>query len=275
MSADRPGVMIYFDDTLPALDCLSLEEAGRLFKGMLEYGRSGTLPDFHDSVGLNVAWSFIRKKIDRDNESYEKSILKSKYGVYKREAQKRKEDPLPFDDWYQKIYLPASTNKPPSCPIIDTYVTGTGTGTATATGIGNRNKELEPELQQEQGTGNKSKRKKNGAAAPTPAAAPPESAIERHKYGEYGWVRLSDDEYSRLLEDFGSEELERCITYVDESAQSNGNRNKWKDWNLVVRKCAKYGWGKARGQGTRQSASAGAMDDLQQLHQMFEAAESP
>lgn len=108
-----------------------------------------------------------------------------------------------------------------------------------------------------------------------PATDQPEPKPERHKYGEYGWVRLSDEEYSRLLSDFGAEELERCITYVDESAQSNGNRNKWKDWNLVVRKCAKNGWGRPRGTGARQSASAGAMDDLQQLHQMFEAAESP
>lgn len=257
--------MIYFDDTLPALECLSSEEAGRLFKGMLEYGRSGTLPDFHDSVGLNVAWSFIRKKIDRDNESYEERILKSKYGVYKRETQKRKEDPLLFDDWYREIFLSASTDKTPSSPMIDTYATGTGTGT----GIGNRNKELELEPQQEQGTGNKSKRKRSGAAAPTPAAASPTSTIERRKYGEYGWVRLSDDEYARLLTELGDEELQRCITYVDESAQSNGNRNKWKDWNLVIRKCSRNGWGRTRGTGPRPSASAGAMDDLQQLHEMY------
>lgn len=98
--------------------------------------------------------------------------------------------------------------------------------------------------------------------------------VERRKYGEYGWVRLSDDEYARLLSDLGDEELLRCITYVDESAQSNGNRNKWKDWNLVIRKCAKQGWGKPRESGRRPSASAGAMDDLQQLHRMYEEAEN-
>lgn len=65
----------------------------------------------------------------------------------------------------------------------------------------------------------------------------------RHKYGEYGWVKLSDAEYQRLLKDLGPEELERCIRYVDESAQSNSNRNKWTDWNLVVRKCHRDNWG--------------------------------
>lgn len=66
---------------------------------------------------------------------------------------------------------------------------------------------------------------------------------ERHKYGEYGWVRLSGEEYSRLLADLGETELNRCIRYVDESAQSNGNKNKWKDWNLVLRKCHRNRWG--------------------------------
>lgn len=65
----------------------------------------------------------------------------------------------------------------------------------------------------------------------------------RHKYGEYGWVLLTDDEYGRLLKEFGEAELNRCIQYIDESAQSNGNKNKWKDWNLIIRKCHRNKWG--------------------------------
>lgn len=93
-----------------------------------------------------------------------------------------------------------------------------------------------------------------------------------HKHGEYGWVKLTDAEYQRLLHDLGVAELERCIRYVDESAQSNSNKNKWTDWNLVVRKCHRDGWGLHRSQpvsGQRPSASASAMSDLQQLHQLF------
>ena len=66
---------------------------------------------------------------------------------------------------------------------------------------------------------------------------------EKHKYGEYGWVRLTDTEHSRLLADLGLTELQRCIRYVDESAQSTGNKNKWKDWNLVLRRCSRQQWG--------------------------------
>ena len=69
------------------------------------------------------------------------------------------------------------------------------------------------------------------------------SAPARHAHGQYSWVKLTDDEYARLLADLGEAELARCIAYVDESAQSTGNKNKWKDWNLTVRKCHRDGWG--------------------------------
>ena len=62
--------------------------------------------------------------------------------------------------------------------------------------------------------------------------------------GEYGWVKLTDAQYDKLCSDLGKAEADRCIAYVDESAQGNNNKNKWSDWNLVVRKCHRDGWGK-------------------------------
>ena len=67
----------------------------------------------------------------------------------------------------------------------------------------------------------------------------------------------------------GDAELQRCIAYIDESAQSTGNKNKWKDWNLVIRKCSRDGWGLSRRQAPR-SAAEGAMGDLQEIHRMFD-----
>lgn len=67
--------------------------------------------------------------------------------------------------------------------------------------------------------------------------------LSRNSHGQYGWVKLSEDEYNCLLNDLGETELERCIAYIDESAQSSGNKNKWRDWNLVIRRCHRDGWG--------------------------------
>ena len=80
------------------------------------------------------------------------------------------------------------------------------------------------------------------AALPVPSEQQKDKPV-RHKYGQYGWVRLSDEEYNRLSNDLGEAELKRCIAYVDEAAQSTGNKNKWRDWNLVLRRCHRDGWG--------------------------------
>ena len=74
-----------------------------------------------------------------------------------------------------------------------------------------------------------------------PIKAPPRVAKQKH--GQYGWVRLTQEEYAKLLTDLGETELRRCIEYVDEAAQGNGNKNHWKDWNIVIRKCHRDGWG--------------------------------
>lgn len=79
-----------------------------------------------------------------------------------------------------------------------------------------------------------------GASAPAHAAA---FGNKHAAYGEYKWVKLTDDEYVNLLKALGEPELMRCIAFVDEAAQKTANKNKWKDWNLVIRACARDKWG--------------------------------
>jgi len=64
-----------------------------------------------------------------------------------------------------------------------------------------------------------------------------------HKRGEHGYVKLTDEEYEKLVSDLGADEAARVIAYVDESAAATGNKNKWKKWNLVLRKASREGWG--------------------------------
>lgn len=101
------------------------------------------------------------------------------------------------------------------------------------------NTEIEKEKDKEKDKETEQEEETEEAAPPPPPPAKP----TRHKYGEFGWVKLTDEEYQRLLRDLGDAELRRCITYVDESAQSSKNKNKWSDWNLVVRRCHRDGWG--------------------------------
>ena len=93
--------------------------------------------------------------------------------------------------------------------------------------------------------------------------APAPTKKSRKSFGEFGWVKLTDEEYHRLSNDLGEAEVKRCIAYVDESAQSTGNKNKWRDWNLVIRKCSREGWGLSRyGKPKVPTGSAGASGKL-------------
>lgn len=80
-----------------------------------------------------------------------------------------------------------------------------------------------------------------GKGKESTADKPPTST--RKEFSQYGWVKLTQEEYDRLVADLGEAETKRCITYVDEAAQTTGNKNRWKDWNLVIRKCHNQGWG--------------------------------
>lgn len=74
----------------------------------------------------------------------------------------------------------------------------------------------------------------------TPTPKPKEP--EKHKHGEYGRVLLTDDQYQRLVKDFGEDLIEKQIKYLDEYVQMNDNKLKYKDFNLVLRKSFREGW---------------------------------
>ena len=92
-------------------------------------------------------------------------------------------------------------------------------------------------------------------------SAPAQTAgvcCETHSFGEFGWIKLTIEQYEKLRERLGFEELQRCITYVDEAAQSTGNRNRWKDWYLILRRCSENRWYETRKAITKPEIPKGA-----------------
>lgn len=102
--ADRPGVMVYFE-VLDALAVLEDADKGRLFEGILRYGRDGEVPDF--TGPLMAVWALIKHRLDRDSQRYADRCEKARAAVNKRWGN---------TDEYERI-----RNIP----------TGTGTGTGT------------------------------------------------------------------------------------------------------------------------------------------------
>ena len=61
-------------------------------------------------------------------------------------------------------------------------------------------------------------------------------------YGEYGRVKLSKDEYERLCKDYGKSFIDNQINLIDEYVESNNNKNKYTNFNLVIRKSIRENW---------------------------------
>lgn len=70
--------------------------------------------------------------------------------------------------------------------------------------------------------------------------------IYKEKYGTYGRIKLTIDEYLRLVNEFGEDFIKQQIDLLDEYVESNNNKNKYTNFNLVLRKSIRENWFKQK-----------------------------
>lgn len=75
----------------------------------------------------------------------------------------------------------------------------------------------------------------------SPAKAEPKKQNKK-SYGEYKRVKLTDKEYKKLCEDFGKDYIDNQIMLLDEYVEGNNNKNKYSNYNLVLRKSIRENW---------------------------------
>lgn len=92
----RPGIMLYFD-ILEPIKVLPDADKGRLLVAMLEYGQSGKAPAFEGM--LELAWGFVKPKIDKDEAEYKGVVLKRQYATVCRDRKRKGEPEITFDEW--------------------------------------------------------------------------------------------------------------------------------------------------------------------------------
>lgn len=126
----RPGVMIYFD-VIPAIELLSSSDSGDLLKAILHYAKDGIDPVIPER--LQIAWSFIKPLIDRDNERYEGMAQQNRYKAYKRECKRTDTELLDFDIWATSIDTRRYPRISSDYSRYPTTTTTTATATATTT----------------------------------------------------------------------------------------------------------------------------------------------
>lgn len=66
--------------------------------------------------------------------------------------------------------------------------------------------------------------------------------VHRKKFGMYGRILLTLEQYDKLIEDFGKDFIDKQIDLLDEYVESNNNKNKYKDFNLVLRRSIRDNW---------------------------------
>lgn len=67
-------------------------------------------------------------------------------------------------------------------------------------------------------------------------------------FGEYQHVKLSEEQYTRLISDFGEMLVSEYIRRCDEYVQSKGQKKAYNDYNLTLRQWLKRDGHKPRGQ---------------------------
>ena len=131
----RPGIMLYFD-ILEPIRVLPDAEKGQLLVAMLEYGQSGIVPEFTGMLAL--AWGFVKPKIDKDSEEYNKTILKRQYATFCRDRKRKGEPDISYEEWLMTIgnqsyqMISHDIKWPPTTTANTTPSTSTNTNTSTA-----------------------------------------------------------------------------------------------------------------------------------------------
>ena len=198
--AEKKSFILYLDYKMH-FDLLTNEQKGILINALFEFAENGEVQKFEDKV-VEMAFSFISVQMKRDKEKYDEVCER------RREAGKlggRPKKPNGLDEKAKKpngfLEKQTKAKKPDTDNDTDN---DTDTDTDTDNDIKRTCK---------------------------PSPAPPKSS--KKKFGEYGNVSLTDEQYSQLVKDYGEPVMNDYIQRMDEYIQMKGK--KYKDFNLALR----------------------------------------
>ena len=87
------SIILHLDNRF-AINCLSDEKAGQLFKAILQYGYDGSLPDFPEDT-MQGLFAMYQVQIDRNKENYAETCERNKRNAesrYKKYSTKNSDD---------------------------------------------------------------------------------------------------------------------------------------------------------------------------------------
>lgn len=90
----KRSLVIYYD-ILEELEDFSDAQVGQIFRAMVKYDETGTLPNFSGS--MKTAFKFIKTKLDKNKDDYAKKCEKNRENINKRWKNKENEDSNVYD----------------------------------------------------------------------------------------------------------------------------------------------------------------------------------
>lgn len=219
LNEGKKGFIVYCSwDTF--LEELNDEQTGQWFKWMMAYTNDKN-PDYPVDPSVRMACKMTQTILKNDLEKYREKVER-----FKKVGKQYK-----------------TTDK------HDTEI-GTDNDTEIATEIGgdidkDKDKVIVKDKDKDINLKESVKEKaddESPTTTPTPSNEIKPSKEQKHRYGEYGQVLLTNSEYERLCEKYGEGYIIQVIQALDESKKMTGNKNKWKDDNLVIQKAIREEW---------------------------------
>lgn len=187
------------------LDGLNLEQKGKWLDWMLSY-TNDEHPDFPQDQAVMIACMMAQDTLKRDLQKYEdrRNRLLRNGKQYQTNVDSKKENEIDIE---------------PKSNRSRTEVGGVNVNVNVNDNVNDISNDID-----------KKKVKEKTSAEVT------------HSYGEYKRIKLKDSQYKKLVDEFGENKTQLAITKLDEYVQSNNNKNKYKDFYLVLRKVIKEDW---------------------------------
>ena len=199
----KKGVLMYYD-LLEQLKDFTDEQFGKVVRVMIKYDRDGIEPKI-DDMQIKLAFNILKPTIDRNKKEYQDKCDKNRENINKR--------------WNRQ-----DTNEYDCIRTNTNYTDNDIDNDNDIDKDNNIKKEIDKEKIRLNQTHTLFKNE------------------DKHKYGEYGWIKLTNAQYNKLCDEFSKDYIDIAIQRVDEYIQSNGNKGKYKDWNLVLRKAIRDKW---------------------------------
>lgn len=194
----KKGVVMYYD-LLEQLQDFTDEQFGKITRAMIKYDRDGIEPQFND-IQIKLAFNILKPTIDRNKQEYQEKCDKNRENINKRW---KKQDTNEYD-----------------CIRMNTNYTDIDI---------DKDKEIDKEIDKD--NNKKEIYKEKVEQSPTHTQTLKE---EKHKYGEYNHVLLTDKELNRLKDEIGEKNTESAIKLLDEAIEMKGY--KYKSHYLAIKK---------------------------------------